>query len=47
MLLQVVPTSVAALIGFATFAVILLLAFAIAYAKRDVSINITFFEYHR
>jgi len=47
MVLEIIPPSTAALIGFATFALFLLLALAVAYAKRDVTINITLFEVHR
>ncbi|SFT02779.1 hypothetical protein SAMN04488556_3943 [Halostagnicola kamekurae] len=37
----------AALIGFTVFSLFLLVAFVVAYAKRDVEINITFLEYNR
>lgn len=47
MILQIVSASLASLIAFGTFALFLLLAFAVAYAKRDVSINITVFELNR
>lgn len=47
MVLDVVTPSVAALIGFVLFALFILLAFAVAYAKRDVEINITLLEFHR
>ena len=47
MVLEIVTPSTAALIGFGTFALFLLLALAVAYAKRDVIIDITVFEVHR
>ncbi len=49
MILTTALSSVAPLIGFGVFSLFLLLAFAVAYAKRDVEINmnITLFEYNR
>ncbi len=47
MFLKAVPPSAVALIGFTAFAILLLVTFAVAYAKRDVKINITLFEFHR
>lgn len=46
-MLQVIPPSTASLIGFLAFTLFLLLAFTIAYVKRDVNIEITFLEFHR
>jgi hypothetical protein len=37
---------VAALIAFCGFSIFLLLAFTVAYAKRDVHIEVTLFEFH-
>jgi len=45
MLLGVIEPSIAGLIGFAVFACLLLLLLAVGYAKRDVNINITVFEF--
>jgi hypothetical protein len=42
-----VPTWAVSLIGFGCFALFLLVAFAVAYAKRDVEIRVTLLEYHR
>lgn len=47
MILQTVSASLAGLIGFGVFSLIILLAFSVAYAKRDVSINITLLEFHK
>ena len=47
MLLTIVPPSVAVIAAFVVFALFVLLAFALAYAKRDIYIDITFFEIHR
>ena len=35
------------LIGFGSFALFLLIAFAVAYAKQDVEITVTLLEYHQ
>jgi len=40
------PPWVAALIWASAFAILLLGTFAVAYAKRDVTIDITLFEFH-
>ena len=34
-------------IGFVVFALLLIVAFTVAYSKRDVYINITLLEFHR
>jgi len=47
MILQAISPSVAGFLGFGVFSLIILLAFAVAYAKRDVSINITLLEFHK
>ncbi len=49
MILTIALSSIAPLIGFAVFSLFLLLAFAVAYAKRDVEINmeITLLKYNR
>lgn len=47
MLLQVSLPSVAVFLGFIAFALLLIVAFAVAHSKRDVYINITLFEFHR
>ena len=47
MILTAIPPSVAVLVAFGVFALFVLLAFALAYAKRDVHINITFLEVRR
>lgn len=47
MILQAISPSLAGLIGFGVFSLIILLAFSVAYAKRDVSINITLLEFHK
>lgn len=46
MILTAIPSSAVALIGFSAFAIFMLLALAVAYAKRDVTINVTLFEFH-
>jgi hypothetical protein len=46
MILQTIPLWVAALMAFTTFATFVLLAFCVAYAKRDVSIDLTVLEIH-
>jgi len=46
MILQTIPLWAASLIGFTTFAIFLLMALAVAYAKRDVSIDLTMLEIH-
>lgn len=38
--------SSATLLAFGLFSLFVLLAFAVAYAKRDVKIDITLFEFH-
>lgn len=45
MILTAIPTWVAALIGIVVWGLFLLMAFALAYAKRDVTIDITLLEY--
>lgn len=47
MLLEAIQPSVAALIGFTVFAILLFVTFTVAYSKRDVYISITFFEFRR
>ena len=47
MILQAISPSIAGLLGFGMFSLIILLAFTIAHAKRDVSINITVLELHQ
>jgi len=47
MILLAISPSLAGLIGFGMFSLIILLAFSVAYAKRDVSINITLLEFHK
>lgn len=44
MILTVLTPSVATLIAFAFFSIVVLLSFAIAHAKRDVTVEITFFK---
>lgn len=46
MVLPAITPPTAALIGFALFSLFILLAFTVAYAKRDVTIDITVFEFH-
>lgn len=47
MLLTAISPSAVALIGlFAVFAIFMVLALAVAYAKRDVNISVTLFEFH-
>ena len=47
MILQAILPSIASLIAFSVFGIILLITLAVAYAKRDVSISVTLLEYHR
>jgi len=47
MVLANTPMWVVSLIGFGSFALFLLMAFVVAYAKRDVEITVTLLEYHR
>jgi hypothetical protein len=47
MILQAISPSIAGLLGFGMFSLIILLTFVVAYAKRDVSINITILELHK
>lgn len=47
MILTAIPPSAAVLVAFGVFALFMLLAFALAYAKRDVHISITFLEVRR
>lgn len=46
MFLEVATPSVAALVGFSVLALFVLMGFAVAYAKRDVTIDVTVFEFH-
>ena len=47
MILTAIPPLAAALTAFAAFSIFLLLAFTVAYAKRDVHIEITLLELRR
>lgn len=47
MILTAIPPSAAVLLTFGVFALFVLLAFTLAYAKRDVQISITFLEVRR
>lgn len=47
MILIAVPPSAAMLVVFGIFALFTLLAFALAYAKRDIHVSITFLEIRR
>ncbi|CQH65423.1 uncharacterized protein HHUB_6118 (plasmid) [Halobacterium hubeiense] len=46
MILQALTTLPATALVFGLFSLFVLLAFAVAYAKRDVTIDITVFEFH-
>lgn len=47
MITEGIPHVIAVVIGFTAFAIMVLAAFALAYAKRDVTIDITLFELRR
>lgn len=47
MILTMIAPLAAALIAFGVFAIFVLLAFTVAYAKRDVHIDVTFLEVRR
>lgn len=47
MILTALTPSVAVFISFAVFAVLIVVAFVTAYAKRDVTIDVTLLEFHR
>lgn len=44
---EAIPTWLAALFGFTGLAIFVILILSVAYAKRDVTINITFIELNR
>jgi len=47
MILQAALPPTATLIGIVVFTLLLVVAFSVAHAKRDVEINITLLEFHR
>ena len=46
MILAILTPSAVTLLAFALFSIVVLLTFAVAYAKRDITIDITLFELH-